>query len=218
MRAGVHAERAHWRARHGQHPFFTLGTASYLDAREGRFTDYLAMAAESNPVVARRFGWLLERLRLAIETHVGGQAAFHPSLALPGFHIFLFHAAFRQTGAAVHYDLQYELIDWSPIGSPDVGAQLSMTLTIALPAAGGGLLVWNINRRALDGMTPAERVAHSRANRVARREPYTVGHVAVHSGHELHQIGPAPDLRPGDERITLQAHAVPVDGRWIIYW
>jgi hypothetical protein len=214
----VHAQRAHWRPRHPTRPFFTLGTASYLDAREGRLADYQAHARYSNAILRAQFGPLLERLRIAVATYVGGQAVYDDRLALPGFHIFLFDAAFRQSSAGSHFDLQHELIDWTHIGSPDASAQLSLTLALALPVAGGGLLVWNIDRRELEQMTEEARIAHARANRFATRTRYAVGSLAIHSGYQLHQIESNPDLQPGDERITMQAHAMPVDGRWIIYW
>lgn len=216
--AEVHALRAHWRQRDDAHPFFTLGAAAYMDARDGRFDDYRAQAAVSNAMLQAHFGDLLERLRAAVERHVGAEVVYDRRLALPGFHVFLFDEAFRRSGASLHYDKQYEHIDWSAIGEPDIDRQLSLTLSVRLPAGGGGLLVWNINRIDLERMAPAERIAHSRANRVATFEPYEVGTLAIHSGHQLHQIGPAPHLQPGDERITLQAHALPVREGWVLYW
>jgi len=214
----VHALRREWRQRHETQPFFTLGTAAYLDAREGRFAEYQAMTRTSNAMLRAHFGDLLERFRVAVEQHVGTEAVYHPQLALPGFHIFLFDEAFRRRGASVHFDKQYEHIDWSSIGEPDTDRQLSLTLSVRLPAGGGGLLVWNINRIEIERMAPAERIEHSRANRVATFESYEVGWLAIHSGHQLHQIGAAPHLQPGDERITLQAHALPAGGTWVIYW
>ena len=81
-----------------------------------------------------------------------------------------------------------------------------------------GLMVWNFNRMEIEAMTDEARRAHMSANRHASRHPYTPGHLAVHSGHQLHQMAPAHDPQPTDERITMQAHALPVDGRWVIYW
>ena len=79
-------------------------------------------------------------------------------------------------------------------------------------------MVWNINRMEIEAMTDEARRAHMSANRHATRHPYTPGHLAVHSGHQLHQMAPAHDPQPTDERITMQAHALPVDGQWVIYW
>jgi hypothetical protein len=176
------------------------------------------MLAESNAMLLGHFGWLLERFRERVSEQVGAEMFYDARLALPGFHVFLFDEAFRKSGASVHYDKQFEHVDWSQFGTPDTDAQLSLTLSIKLPAGGGGLLVWNINRIEIERMPLEQRIEHSRANRAATFESYEVGTVAIHSGHQLHQIGPAPHLQPGDERITLQAHALPVDGKWMLYW
>ena len=47
-----------------------------------------------------------------------------------------------------------------------------------------------------------------------------MGVMAIHSGHLFHQIAPFVDPLPDDERLTLQAHALPVNEgeRWIVYW
>lgn len=214
----VHALRPLWRQRHATQPFFTLGTAAYLDARDGQFADYQAKLDESNRMLREHFGWLLDRFRERVSEQVGAEMTYEPRLALPGFHVFLFDEAFRRAGASVHYDKQFEHIDWTQFGVPDTDAQLSLTLSIKLPAGGGGLLVWNINRIEIERMPLEQRIEHSRANKTATFEAYEVGTLAMHSGHQLHQIGPAPHLQPGDERITLQAHALPVDGTWILYW
>ena len=47
---------------------------------------------------------------------------------------------------------------------------------------------------------------------------HSIGTLVVHSGHQLHQIAGTKDGRPGDARITLQAHALRVDGEWVMYW
>ncbi len=49
-------------------------------------------------------------------------------------------------------------------------------------------------------------------------EPYTVGHLYVHSGQLIHC--PARIERPeaDDERITLQGHAFLLDGAWRVFW
>jgi hypothetical protein len=216
--ADIHATREHWTARHSKHPFFTLGAASYMDARGGRFAEYQASAQRTNPVLRDRFGWLLEKVRTAVAAHVGGTVVYDERIALPGFHVFLYAEDAENASASVHYDQQYELIDWTGIGTPDPDTQLSLTLAVALPASGGGLLVWNLNRLELERMPPDARKAHMAANRNAVFSPYEVGHLFIHSGHQLHQGAPSKALRPDDARITLQCHSIRVDGRWIVYW
>ena len=218
VRAAVHAQRSEWTMRDAALPFYTLGAASYLDARGGRFAEYQEQARRTNPILVEHFGWLLERVRAAVSAHVNAGACYDERLARPGFHVFLFDPAFRYAVASAHYDLQYTLLDWSGIGAPDASSQLSVTLTIALPASGGGLLVWNMSRLALDRMSSDERRTYAVVNRIATLVPYTPGHLVIHSGHQLHRIAPVEDPRPGDERITMQAHTLRVDGKWVIYW
>ena len=64
--------------------------------------------------------------------------AFSPHLALPGFHIFDYHAIPTADVASIHFDLQYQLIDWSDDGpAPDFTQPISFTLPARLPAGGG---------------------------------------------------------------------------------
>jgi hypothetical protein len=50
------------------------------------------------------------------------------------------------------------------------------------------------------------------------RFPYTPGAIALHSGHLMHQIGEIDEVAPGDERVTLQGHALFHKGEWKLYW
>lgn len=216
--AGIHAERANWTPRNPTYPFFTLGAAAYLDGPRVGFAKYQQEARRLNPVLTGRFGFVHDRLRAAVSRLVGSQARYDDRVALPGFHVFLSEPSAPQPVASMHYDMQYQQIDWRGWGTPDRDKQLSLTVTFALPASGGGLLVWNINRLAIEKMGDAQRRAHAAANRNATYHPYTVGHLVAHSGHQLHQIATTRDLQRSDQRITMQAHALPVDGQWLIYW
>lgn len=214
----IHAERSQWVMRHPDYPVYTLGAASYLDGPRLGFAAYQAEARRLNVLLAARFGWLHERVRAAVSSVIGTEAHYDDRVALPGFHVYLSDPSKPQPVASMHYDMQYDQIDWTNWGVPDRDQQLSLTVTIALPASGGGLLVWNINRLAIEKMADDERRAHMAANRNAVFHPYTVGHLAMHTGHQLHQIAPTRDVQATDQRITMQAHALPVDGRWLIYW
>ncbi|MCC7042296.1 MAG: hypothetical protein IT183_00395, partial [Acidobacteria bacterium] len=44
----VHALRPLWKQRHETQPFFTLGTAAYMDARDGQFAAYQSKLGDSN--------------------------------------------------------------------------------------------------------------------------------------------------------------------------
>jgi hypothetical protein len=136
----------------------------------------------------------------------------------------------RRPEAKPHYDVQYLIIDWPSFGTPIVKSQTSLTLTIAVPASGAGMLVWNINQMDLEPMTFTKRRAYALANRSGALKRYAPGHLFVQSGHQLHQAVTG-EMKRGEQRITLQAHAIEVGGasaratrgnrersRWLIYW
>ncbi|MGD8439583.1 MAG: hypothetical protein PVG53_03535 [Holophagae bacterium] len=216
----VHELEERWIRRRAGIPFFTLGAAAYLDATQDRFDSYVERARIENPVLEQSFGWLHDRLLDAVADIVAAPCTTHPRLALPGFHVFFGHPSFARPVASKHFDLQYEAIDWSGIGAPDPARQLSITLAIRVPSGGAALKVWNVS---WDDVRDADRETRRRlaaANRQASDHPYRPGVVAVHSGHLLHQIAPFVEPKPDDERLTMQAHALPVDDgdRWIVYW
>lgn len=216
--AAIFEERAHWTPRHSEYPVFTLGRASYLDGPRLGFAKFQEEALRLNPVLHARFGWLHERLRAAVSTVIGSEARYDDRLSLPGFHVYLSDPAKGQPVASVHFDMQFEKIDWTGMGTPDFDQQLSLTVAVELPASGGGLLVWNINRLEIERMSDEARRVHMATHRHAAYHAYTVGNLVVHSGHQLHQIAKTRDVQATDRRITMQAHALPVDGRWVIYW
>ena len=216
----VHGLRKRWIQRHPDLPFFTLGAAAYLDATGGRFSSYVELAAVENPALEENFGRLHEKLLESIGDFVQAPCVTESRLALPGFHVFLGHPDFDRPLASKHFDLQYEAIDWSGIGEPQPERQLSITVPIRVPAAGASLRVWDVTWEQVRDADQESRRRLAAANRQARNHSYRMGVVAIHSGHLFHQIAPFVDPLPDDERLTLQAHALPVnDGeRWIVYW
>jgi hypothetical protein len=206
--------------------FFTLGVASYQDlsgpAPPFPRADYYRDAPVYNAILLNRFAWLFELLQRALGRHLGAPVRFGNRLAAPGFHIFEDAAIPRADVASVHCDLQYQLIDWNDgAPAPDFAEPISFTLPIRLPRGGGGLNVWDITceeipalMRQHDAATLAELIGH----RKRTFHPYSLGVMVVHSGHQVHQIGPSADVRPGDQRITLQGHALRRSSEWLVYW
>jgi hypothetical protein len=216
VRESVLAIREHWTRWYPDLPFFTLGAASYRDAASAGLDAYREKSRLLNPILSERFGWLHERLRAALTSEFGREFFYDTSFALPGFHVFEFHDSFACPSASVHVDLQFKDLDWSRWQAVDLEDQISLTLAIRLPAGGGGLRLWPVTYAEIRDMRTAE------LQRIVAEEPvlhrYREGCLVVHSGYQLHQIAPAPGMRPGDERITLQAHALSVDGGYLLYW
>lgn len=212
--------RQHW-TRRGVDPassFFTLGAASYLDDP----ATYPDRAAALNPVLRDAFGWLYARVAEFLSARMHAPVSFAEGLALPGFHIWLAPAIFVTPVASVHFDLQY-LRAWpSNAQGLDLGRPLSFTLPIRLPTRGGGLNVWDVTyeryRRFVSRISGSIQPMDVTVLIERMRHPYTVGAIAMHSGHLLHQIGEIDSVVPDDERITLQGHALLQRGEWKVYW
>ncbi len=220
VRQEVHALRAEWTVRHTQVPFFTLGAASYLDASPKKRERYVALLSRTNPILQARFGWLYERVAAALAS-LTGQPAVYPAQqherALPGFHIYLSCAAFAHPVASVHMDLQHHNVSWEAPDEMDFSQRYSFTLSVALPRAGAGLKVWQIPEAELRNRRWDDVCADLGKHEVTFH-PYTPGHMVVHSGEAVHQAVLMPEVKPDDERITLQGHLALRRDTWQIYW
>jgi len=201
--------------------FFTLGVASYMDlsspAEQGLTRNYYEEAPIFNALILDRFGWLLKLIQDALNDTLGLTTCFCPRLAVPGFHIFE-HLAIPTTDlASIHSDLQYQLIQWGDCATLlDFRNPVSFTLPIKLPAGGGGINEWDLT---YEEMTLAHLdLATSLRSRRKSFQPYSIGSLALHSGHYLHQIAGVADVQPGDQRITLQGHGLRRGTDIILYW
>lgn len=212
----VWALRPEWENRVPGLPFYTLGAASYLDG--GDRDAYYGKAAALNPILEREFGWLYDRMLGALGDRLGAPVAFETCAARPGFHIFLAHEAFKRPLSRIHFDLQYQEIDWSAHAGIDFSRPLSFTLALQLPRSGAGLVTWNVAKADYDAMDAADR-AQLDEDCPPRYVAYRKGELICHSGLLLHRIAPAqPGMHPDDVRLTLQAHALRGrDGYWL-YW
>jgi hypothetical protein len=206
--------RPFWTKRSPNSAFFTLGVNAYMDLAQS--TDprksYYRRAAESNAILAHRFADLHQALAATLHEAVGIPARYAPDLAMPGFHIWTEPGIPRTASASIHFDLQYQRLLAIPRYANATGT-VSFTLPVRLPSRGSSLLVW-------PDFTYPDDVARLPS---ARSTPpthidYRLGRAIVHSGHVLHQIGPTPEVLPGDLRMTLQGHGIVVDHELILYW
>lgn len=221
----VYALRSHWTARDAA-AFYSLGAALYLDQPRPEtlvhFTvpappagQYAALAAATNPVLAGHFAALYDALRTSLGVFLGAEVRYAEGLAWPGFHIFEHAHVYAESSAHVpHFDRQYECRTW-PEGI-DFSTAISVTLPLRLPAQGGGLRVWALN------LAEVQALPHAAARARAAAAPstthrYRPGELVCHRGHLLHQIRPWAS-RPGEARITLQAHGLYYDDAWQLYW
>jgi hypothetical protein len=207
----VHALNESWIRRGNQ--FFTLGTASYMDAASST-SSYEAKAKMQNHFLLNSFEALLHRVRIFVEQLTDEPAFFDDSFALPGFHIFTFHGEDRRkenVAARAHFDLQWRSVLKGRIPS----ATLSFTLPIELPSGGASMAVWPIHYSAFEALgVSAGEYATSHAFQTV---DYISGRVVAHDGLVLHAIGFGPIASEGF-RITLQGHGVKLKEGWLLYW
>lgn len=219
----VHMLRSFWTQVNESSLFFTLGVASYIEfCRPGEAAArYREKALQSNPLLKEYFSGMMEHLRDTLQRQLGEPVAFEEELARPGFHIWLDEAIPTQPTASVHFDLQYQQLGWPVAGVADYERPISFTLPVRLPVGGGGVNVWNLHYREVEELSARGvpvNVQELREEREREHYTYGLGRLVLHSGHFLHQIAPVEQVEPGDERITLQGHALRCGDRWLLYW
>lgn len=219
----VHMLRNFWTQVNEATEFYTLGVASYIEfGRAGdAATRYHEKSRYFNPLLKEYFSGMMEYLRETLEDRLKEPVAFEDELARPGFHIWLTEAIPTQPTASVHFDLQYQQLGWPAGGGPDYERPISFTLPVKLPAGGGGMNVWNLHHSEVEELcargVPVN-IHELREDRAREQYAYGLGRLVIHSGHFLHQIAPVEEVESGDERITLQGHALRHEGCWRLYW
>lgn len=213
----VHSLREYWVNRAGSFlPFFTLGAVSYLDAPKNDPTRYLQAAQKYNPILMSHFPQLYETLKDTLSDILHMPVSFANDIGLPGFHIFLSSKCFESPIASVHFDVQYEALKWDDYDKVDFDHPISFTCPIVLPSSGAGLNYWDIGEEAKDMEQDA--FEKLKASKEQHFFPYKLGKLILHKGLTLHQIAPCVDMKPDDERITLQGHGLVCDGIMRLYW
>jgi hypothetical protein len=218
-RTGIHALREEWTRWRWEAPHFTLGAASSYDVKLNDFPQYQEKARRLNPLLHERFAWLYDRLLDALSCELGRPCFFDDDISLPGFQIFLGDEVFRLPVGNLHFDTQYEEIGWNRYPGADPEGQFSLTLAIRLPACGAGLWSWPLFHQDLPPRgLGEERWQFSLKGLERQHHPYTEGRMLLHSGHELHMVAAMPGMTEEDERLTLQAHALPTARGYLLYW
>lgn len=216
VRSIVYELKEYWVQRNSFVPFYTLGAASYIDAARDQ-QDYYTKAQRYNFILRDRLGWLYERLADTLTQFLKAPTSYQHSLALPGFHVYLSCKFFEQSIASIHFDLQYQLVNWELIDQTDFSNPISFTLAISLPKNGGGLQLWELSHQEMMEI-PQSELKQFLSSSTKHYYPYQIGQIVLHSGHTLHQIAPGKNLQPDDDRITLQGHALFSQGHWQLYW
>jgi hypothetical protein len=206
--AAITSLQTRWSLKGGA--LYTLGEPIYQNTRN--MNAYYRSALEMNPTLWNEFGWVYKRMRGVLQGFLGEEVRFARTLALPGFHIFVFSNSGEFPGGSTHFDLPYQRIDW-PVGA-NVANDVtpSFVLTLDLPTAQAGIEFWNDYYK--DGNTSPATYKEIPEVFV----PYTLGKMTIFDGHRRHRISRISNVRLGERRITCQGHCIRVDGNWIAYW
>ncbi len=203
----------HWTRRDPDNPFFTLGAASYLDGADA----YRERSLRDNPLLETGFGAWWEAVRAALEATLGEPVEVRPDAARPGFHLHGWCPLFEFQAGRIHTDRQYQRLAWDAADRPDFSRPLSFTLPVRLPRGGGGLDLWPLQLHEIEGRSAEELRPLFRA-RPPVFHPYQVGHLVVHSGHQVHRIAALPKGERDAWRIAWQGHGIRCRGTWRVYW
>ena len=204
--------------------FVTYGCASYLDvclAGADPENDYYSRLAETNAALWSLFAEFYEQLRVRMAAELDGPVEYRPDLlALPGLHIFRGDAISLADHASAHFDLQFNNLRMP--GAVDRDAQpITVTIPIRIPAHGTGLIVHDVDLARFNDAYARGLAANIEAyarRRTRAYHSYTLGSLVLHRGLLMHRLSSPGPIEPGDQRITVQGHAIRSGGKWILYW
>lgn len=236
VRRRIEELRGHWTRRHPTAPFYSLGASNYFDIAHNPDLPYYRMAAELNPVLMENFGDLLRRVARVLADHLRMPVGYTERLAHPGFHIFEADASFTSlrglthrewflerdnpafVASPIHCDTPHYVVDWGEdLPRVNFNRPISFTLAIDAPATGSAMYVWDLRMAEARDFTDAQ-LHEALEGRRRISHQYRRGAMGVHDGMNYHQVAPMSDPQPGEMRITLQGHGVPVGGIMRLFW
>jgi len=207
--------------------YFTLGAFINYDSTKNEH--YRRRQNEMNPIMEKHFEPIYAKVRAALEKQLGEPVEMNDG-SLFAFRIYRADILSPEAIPYVtklhsppHYDTLWKFQRW-PEGF-HFNHTISFTLPIRLPKAGSALRIYDVYHRGdsdewYDGnMNPIPPITtHSWRDLPFRDHEYHVGHLALHSGHELHCIPPAREgIHKNDFRITLQGWGVWGNGKWVLF-
>jgi hypothetical protein len=218
--------------------FSILGAASYANSSK----EYSSIIKDTNPILIDNFKNLFNKIKSFLETNLGKECFFDKNLSYPGFHIF--HGNHQDALlplTSLHIDTPYELHkDYLIKNYEKINFDFPLTLTLALklPKSGAGLYYWDNQgwemQKEEESYSFYSEIYKKYINIFKNETPYIKdykkalepkylkyieGNIVFFKGNLLHQIAPFFDPIEKDEiRITLQAHGVECNNKWLIYF
>lgn len=190
--------KEHWK--HKNVVMDIIGTASYLEGSVD-FDTYTESYLQTNKILEDNFSDLLDIVLNYFRNRVPDSNVEY-MFAFPGFHIFKCGRIFSLPVASIHKDLQYKNLVLNDNDEFDFKRTLSFTLCIELPDTGGGLIIFEKDKK--------------------KKIEYKAGYIVCHNGKTTHMIAPSPTPSVNIEqyRITLQGHGLyeKTKNTWYLYW
>jgi hypothetical protein len=190
--------KQHWK--HKNVVMDIIGTASYIEGAVD-FATYTDSYLQTNKILEDHFSDLLDIVLHYFKKRVP-ECNVEYMFAFPGFHIFTCGRIFSLPVASIHKDLQYKNLVLNENEDFDVKKTLSFTLCLELPPTGGGLIIFEEDKK--------------------KKVEYKAGYIVCHNGKTTHMIAPSP-IPSGNMdhyRITLQGHGLyeRTKNTWYLYW
>jgi len=191
--------------------FWTIGMSTYKDGYKDLDA---AQVKDNNLMMWAAFGDLLRFQLEWFEDLLKAEVDYFPNLPLPGFHVFKYCKEFEQPLARPHVDVPFNKYDWGKrVGYDGI---FTWVVPVEVPE-GAGMFVWDLDAMDMHKMGAEVVVAQARATDPALFVEHKVDRMCLHSGKWVHMIKPF-EKETDSMRITLQGHAVFIDGVWRLYW
>jgi hypothetical protein len=183
-----------------------LGTIGEPLYRNRDRQDYYAdRARATNEMLYEAYPALYDRIIDLFQERYQVPVAFVDELAIPGFHLMSYDCPGWHDGGGWHFDQLAWQIPYFAKRAAEVSGVLNFTLPLAIPSGG-------------TGMDLVDDSGGSDGNRVEVNVPYRPGVMLFNECEILHRIGPSTSRKPGEVRLTMQAHGVLFRGRLLLFW
>lgn len=194
--------------------FWTIGSASYKDKERFTEFEYEKFVMEKNVQLLDHMPYFYNFFLKWFEHHLQTPCQYMPNVSIPGFHVFRYDPEFEKPLARPHVDVPFNKFDW---GKKNGYHNIFTPVAAVEIPPGAGMYVWDVTAEDID-----EHGVNKVLDTLPTIEPKgLVSHktdtMLLHSGRFVHQIKPFSG--PTETwRITLQAHAILLDGVWNFYW
>lgn len=192
---------------------YCLGTPLYEYACARRTDLYEKHASKNNVRLRKEFSPIYNKLVDRLQEILKTDVRLKNQAGLPGFHVFV--DGEMEEFKRFHVDDGHVIAGWAEKRVPS--QSLTITVPLKIPRYGSGLTVKDVTVATALKMSP-EAFRRKLEKLPSSHFPYKLGRIYLHSGLKYHQFGLPKKTAKGDERITLQCHALKTNEAWEVYF